>query len=106
MARFKYTDNSQSQLLVVNLKDQLLLGSFEWTIDYLINKTDLLLFEQNYHNDELGAAAYSPKVLLKSILYCYSKGILTSRQIEKACKDNIIVKALAEDSEPDHDTAD
>jgi len=104
MARFKYTDNSQSQLLVVNLKNQLLLGSFEWTIDYLINKTDLLLFEQNYHNDELGATAYSPKVLLKAILYCYSRGILTSRQIEKACKDNIIVKALAEDSEPDHDT--
>ena len=74
MARFKYTDNLQSQLLVVNLKDQLLLGSFEWTIDYLINKTDLLLFEQNYHNDELGATAYSPKVLLKAILYCYSRG--------------------------------
>jgi len=104
MARFKYTDNSQGQFLTVNLREQLLLGSFEWTIDYLINKMDLSLFEQNYHNDERGAAAYPPKALLKVILYCYSKGILSSRRIEQACKNNIIAKALAEDSEPDHDT--
>ena len=103
MARFKYTDNSQGQFLTVNLREQLLLGSFEWTIDYLINKMDLSLFEQNYHNDERGAAAYPPKALLKVILYCYSKGILSSRRIEQACKNNIIAKALAEDSEPDHD---
>jgi transposase len=104
MARFKYTDKSQNQMIVVNLQEQLLPGTFEWTIDYLINKMDMLLFEQNYHNDELGAAAYSPRVLLKIILYCYSRGILSSRKMERACKDNMIVKALAEDCEPDHDT--
>ena len=104
MANFKHTDNSQSQMMVVNLKKQLILGSFEWTIDYLIGKMDLSSFEHKYHNDEKGAAAYSPRVLLKIILYCYSIGILSSRRIEKACKDNIMVKALAEDSEPDHDT--
>ena len=104
MARFKHTDNSQGQMMVVNLKEQLILGSFEWTIDYLIGKMDLSSFDQNYHNDEKGAAAYSPRVLLKIILYCYSIGIISSRRIEKACKDNIMVKVLAEDSEPDHDT--
>ena len=104
MARFKYTDNTQGQFIQVNLQEQLLLGSFEWTIDYLINATDLSLFENNYQNDERGAAAYPPKVLLKAILYCYSKGIISSRRIEKACKENIMVKALAEDIEPDHDT--
>jgi len=104
MARFKHTDNAQGQFLMVNLKEQIVLGSFEWTINYLIDKMDVSLFEQNYHNDERGATAYSPKVLLKIILYCYSKGILSSRKIEKACKESIIVKALAEDCEPDHDT--
>lgn len=104
MARFKYTDNSQGQFMAVNLKEQLLPDTFEWTLDYLINKIDLSLFEQNYHNDEKGAAAYSPRGLLKIILYCYSRGIITSRLIEQACRDNIIVKALAEGSEPDHST--
>jgi transposase len=104
MARFKHTDNSQGMFLTVNLSEQLLPGTFEWTLDYLINRMDLSLFEQNYNNDEMGAAAYPPKVLLKIIMYCYSIGILSSRPMEKACKTNIIVKALAEDCEPDHDT--
>ena len=104
MARFKYTDNSQGQFIQVNLREQLLLGSFEWTINYLIDEIDISLFESNYHNDARGAAAYPPRTLLKVILYCYSKGILSSRRIETACKENIIVKALAEDTEPDHDT--
>ena len=63
MARFKYTDNSQGQFIQVNLQEQLLLGSFERTIDYLINTTDLSLFEKNYKNDEKGAAAYPPGII-------------------------------------------
>jgi transposase len=104
MARFKNDDNSQGLFLTVNLSEQLLPGTFEWTVNYLIDRADLSLFEQNYHNDEKGAAAYSPQILLKAILYCYSKGILSSRPIEQACKNHIIVKSLAADNEPDHDT--
>jgi transposase len=104
MARFKYVDRGQGQFITVNLKEQLLIGSFEWTLDYLIEQTDISIFELNYRNDEKGAAACHPKVLLKIILYCYANGIISSRKIERACGDNIIVKALAEDFEPDHDT--
>jgi transposase len=104
MARFKHTDKSQGLFLSINLKEQLLPGSFEWTIDHLINKIDLSLFEQKYKNDGLGAAAYSPRILMKTILYCYSNGILTSRKIEKTVKENVIAKALSEDTEPDHAT--
>ena len=104
MARFKDTEKHQGMFLTVNLYEQLLPGTFEWTVDYLINQADMSLFELKYNNDTKGATAYSPKILLKIILYCYSAGIITSRFIEKACKDNIIVKALAENSEPDHST--
>jgi hypothetical protein len=38
------------------------------------------------------------------VLFCYSRGILSSRKIEIACKDNITVKVLAGDSEVDHST--
>lgn len=104
MARFKHTDNSQGQFIAVNLAEQLMPGTFEWTLDLLLNEADLSLFENKYNNDEKGASAYPPKVLLKVILYCYSRGIITSRKIEKACKENIIVMALAESCAPDHDT--
>jgi transposase len=104
MKRFKHTDTSQGQFIPVNLSEQLVPGTFEWTLDYLIGRMDLSSYEQNYRNDDKGAAAYAPKTLLKAILFCYSRGIISSRQIERACKENIITKALAEDSEPDHDT--
>ena len=90
MAKFKETDSKQNLFVAVNLRQQLIPGTFEWTIDYLIDKIDISLFECNYKNDYSGAAAYSPKVLLKIILFCYSKGIISSRKIEKTCRENII----------------
>jgi len=104
MARYKESNLTQGQFLTVNLSEQLIIGTFEWTLNYLIGKMDLSSFDKKYNNDEKGACAYSPGVLLKIVLYCYSKGILTSRKIEEACRINITIKALAEDSEPDHST--
>ena len=102
MARFKESDITQGQFLTVNLSDQLLPGTYEWTLNYLIDRIDMSLFEDKYNNDKKGAAAYPPKVLLKIIIYCYHNGILSSRRMEGASKDNVIIKALAGDMEPDH----
>ena len=104
MARFKEYDKSQGLFLTVNLEEQLLPGTFEWTLDYLIDKMDMSLFEKRYNNDEMGAKAYPPNALLEVIIYSYSLGIISSRKIEKACRTNINLKALAKDAEPDHDT--
>jgi hypothetical protein len=81
MAQFKSTDISQGQYIPVILSEQIVPGTFEWTINYLIDKIDISVFDQNYHNDKKGAYAYSPRALLKAILYCYSKGIISSRRI-------------------------
>jgi transposase len=115
MARFKYTDNSQGQFIAVNLKEQIAIGTFEWAVSYIIDRTDMSSFEKNYRNDASGLRpagagcpppkeAHPPALLLKVILFCPSRGIITPRKIERACKDNIITKALAEDLEPDRDT--
>src|SRR5262249_26881896 len=71
------------------------------TINYLIdNEFDLSRFELRYHNDETGAPAYDPAILLKIILYAYSRGITSSRQIEQCCQENIIFMALSADTHP------
>jgi transposase len=85
MGRFKSKDRSQGLLLPVYLEEQLSIGTFEWTVDYLIDKADMTLFEENYNNDEKGAAAYSPRELLKIIIFSYSRGIISSRKMERAC---------------------
>ncbi|MDR1469221.1 MAG: transposase [Spirochaetaceae bacterium] len=73
-------------------------------MNYLIDRFDLSAFDAAFRNDRLGAPAYPPDVMLKIIFYCYSRGIITGRPIEYTCKTNIIVKNLARDAEPDHDT--
>jgi TolA-binding protein len=42
--------------------------------------------------------------MLKIIMYAYSKGLLSSRRIESACRNNIIFMALSGEAKPDHAT--
>ncbi len=58
------------------------------------------MFEAQYRNDEAGAPAYDPAILLKIIVYAYSKGVSSSRQIEQLCRDNVVFMALSADSAP------
>jgi transposase len=55
---------------------------------------------QKYANDTGGRSAYDPSILSKIILFAYSKGITSSREIEWQCENNIIFKALSCDSVP------
>jgi len=105
MARYKETEKDQGLFLTVNLSEQIVPGTYEYTLSRLIdNKLDLRIFDRKYTNDETGAAAIEPGILLKIILYCYSMGVISSRKIAKMCKENMVVKALAEDIEPHHTT--
>jgi transposase len=68
------------------------------------NHIDLSVFEGRYQNDDTGATAINPKVLLKVILFAYSRGMINSRQIERACAENILFMALSCGYRPDHST--
>ena len=66
-------------MLPIRLEDQVQPGTFEYTINYLVNnEIDLSVFESKYHNDETGAPAYDPAVLLNIILFAYSRGLISN----------------------------
>ena len=97
MAHYKETEKGQGLFLTVNLSEQIVPGTYEYTLTRLIdNKMDLSIFDRNYNNDYTGAAAIEPRILLKIILYCYSMGIISSRKIAKMCEYNMMVKVLEE----------
>jgi len=103
MARYKHTEaeNGQGLFLTVNLQEQLLPETFEYMLNDLIGKKiDISIFDDNYTNDETGSKAIPPAVLIKLIIYGYSKGIKSSRKLMDLAKENIIVKALTGDMEP------
>lgn len=101
MANFIPYDYNQNSMVVINYKDQLQSGTFEHAIHYLVtHKLDLSLYFEAYNNDATGRPAYDPAILLKIILFAYSKGITSSREIEWCCNTNIIFKALSCDTVP------
>jgi len=101
MPRFKHYDYQQTKMLPISFDRQILPGSFEYTLDYLIeHELDLSIFDHRYCNDENGRPAYDPRILLKVVILAYSKGITSSRKIEALCRDNILFMALSADSQP------
>jgi transposase len=105
MAKYIPYDPNQSKMVVIHYRDQLQPGTFEHALAYLIDeKLDLSIFAAAFNNDETGRPAYDPAILLKIILFAYSKGITSSREIQWNCQHNIIFKALSCDSEPNFTT--
>ena len=105
MAKYKHYDYSQDVLIPVSLKKQLMPGTLEFAIHHLVDtQMDTSIFDDRYNNDETGRWAYDPKILLKVILLAYSRGIIGSRKIERACKENVTFMVLACGQQPDHST--
>jgi len=105
MAKFKDRDYSQDVLIAVSLEDQLKPGTIEFAIHTLVEtRMDTSIFDDRYKNDETGRPAYDPKVLLKVILFAYSRGLVGSRKIERACKKDVTFMALSCLQYPDHST--
>ena len=100
MARYKQIDTSP-RFIAVDLERQLHPGTFEHALNYLIDhQLDLSGFDTRYKNDLTGASAYPPAMLLKVVLFAYSRGIVSSRDIERACREQVTFIALSGDSAP------
>lgn len=100
MARYKYIDTNP-RLLPVDLARQLLPGTFEHAVSHLVDyEIDLSHFDERYRNDEAGAPAYPPAMLLKVVLCAYAHGIVSSRAIERVCQEHVTFIALSGDSAP------
>jgi transposase len=105
MAKYKRYDYSQSVLLPVSLGEQLVPGTLEFAIHTLVERRmDMTVFDDNYQNDDTGRSAYNPKILLKVVLLGYSRGLTSSRDIERACRENVLFMAMSCNQRPDHST--
>lgn len=101
MANYKPDLSCQNSFIPVNFSEQILPGTFEYALCYIIeNKLDLSGFDVWYNNDKTGAAAYSPAVMLKIILLGYAHGLISSRRIARACETNIMFMSVSGDVQP------
>ena len=77
MARYRHVDLSP-WLLPVDLESQLVPGTFAHAVHHLVDDLDLSAFDAHYRNDDNGAPAHSPTMLLKVVLLAYSQGLVAA----------------------------
>ena len=56
------------------------------------------MFSNRYKNDNTGAPAYDPAILLQIVLFAYSKGATASRMIASLCREHVVFMALSADT--------
>ena len=100
MARYKPVHQGL-KLLPVDFDQQVIPGSFEHALCHVVDhELDLAAFHTRYNNDDEGAPAFDPAALIKIILLAYSRGIISSRKMERACRENVLFIAVSGDSQP------
>lgn len=62
MTKYRYYSYDQQVMLPMNLKNQIIWGTFEFTLIHLIDYLDLSDFDQRSSSDETGAPAYDPAI--------------------------------------------
>jgi transposase len=101
MANYKPDLSCQSKFIPVDFTQQNIPGTFEYAIYHIVdNHLDLPPFDEWYNNDNGGAAAYPPSVMLKIVLCGYSRVLVSSPRIARACETNITFMSLSGDAQP------
>ena len=80
---------------------QIQTDTLEFTLNHLIdNELDLSCFDHRFNNDENNISTFDTRILLKIILFAYSRGITSIRKIPRYGKENVNFMALSTNSRP------
>ena len=77
-------------------------GHLAWQVIGAVGELDLSGFTAAYREDRQGQAPYDPAVMLALVLYCYFKGIRSSRKIAAACIDDVGCRVICGGASPSH----
>jgi transposase len=69
-----------------------------------VAEMDLSAFYVGYRDDGWGGAARHPKTMVALLLYGYCRGVRSSRQIERACLEDVAFRVICANAGPDHTT--
>jgi transposase len=101
---FLSADREQVFLLPPDPREWLPEDHFAWFVIDTVAVMELEPFYGAYRADGHGRAAYEPSVLVALLLYCWSRGVRSSRRIERACVEDVACRVIAAHQQPDHAT--
>jgi len=101
---FLKSNRDQMYLMPVSIRDWLPEGHLAWFIIDVVKEFDLTSFYGKHRSDGWGRAAYEPMMMVSLLLYAYSLGIRSSRQIERACEVDVSFRVITANQRPDYST--
>jgi transposase len=100
--QFLWADRDQSFLLPVDMREWLPDDHVVWVLLEVIDCLDVSGLEARYALGGAGRRAFDPRMLLALLIYCYSGGIRSSRQIERLCRTDVAMRVITGMRVPDH----
>src|SRR6185436_7266052 len=102
--RFVACDREQPFLMPPDVREWLPEGHLAWFVLDAVAEMELEAFYAAYRQDGRSRPAYDPAMMVAQLLYAYSRGIRSSRVIERACEEDVAFRVLAAQQRPDHAT--
>lgn len=98
---FRRYDQDQPMLLAPDLRDWLPVDHpARWVDDLVEHGLDLTPFYDDY-TEARGAPPYDPRLMLKLLVFGYSNGITSSRELERRCHHDVAFMFLTAQAAPD-----
>ena len=101
---FVPVDREQLMLMPPSVSDWLPEDHFAWFVLDVVEELDLSAFMAVHRFDGRGGAAYHPVTMVALLVYAYSVGERSSRQIERRCVEDVAFRVIAANQNPDHAT--
>ena len=97
-------EGDQGWLLPPDPREWLPPGHLAWAVRAAVAQMDLSPFLSWYRADGQGKKAYHPRLMVSLVMYCYGKGIRSSRAVEMATWDDLGARVICGNLRPDHAT--
>src|SRR4051794_1299025 len=94
----------QSFLMPPDVREWLPPRHLAWFVVDAVAEMNLDAFYAAYRVDGRSRPPYDPAMMVGLLLYAYTRGIRSSRVIERACHEDVAVRVLAAQRRPGHPT--
>jgi transposase len=97
-------DSDQVFLLPPDPREWLPGRHLAWAVRAAAQELDMAPFVAWYRADGQGRRAFHPRLMVALVMYCYCKGIRSSRAVEMATWDDVGARVICGNLHPDHST--
>ena len=97
-------DGDQVFLMPPDPREWLPAGHLAWAVREAAREVDITPFLAAYRADGQGRPAYHPRMMAALVIYCYAKGVRSSRAVEMATFDDVGARVICGGLHPDHAT--